>query len=100
MRPERVSLLVVARYGWTLAMSSDLLEQITSSDGNRRALIKRAGEGRILVEIVHLVAGDGVHEPRAYWSRVRQPVTVTDSIENARRLAAEAIGEPVLGDPG
>jgi hypothetical protein len=93
-------LVVVARYGWTLAMSSDLLEQITSSDGNRRALIKRAGEGRILVEIEHLVAGDGVHEPRAYWSRVRQPVTVTDSIENARRLAAEAIGEPVLGDPG
>jgi hypothetical protein len=81
-------------------MSSDLVEQITSSDGKRRALIKRAGDGRMLVEIEHLVAGDGPHEPRAYWSRLRQPVSVTDSMDNARRLAAEAIGEPVVGDPG
>ena len=73
-------------------MSSDLLELITSPDGNRRALIKKTSDGRILVEVEQLVAGDGPHEPRTYWSRVRRPVTVTDSIESARRLAAEAIG--------
>ena len=79
-------------------MAPVLLEEIVSAEGGRRALIKRASDGRFLVEVEQRVAGDGVYEPRSYWSRVRQPVTVTDTLENARRLAAEAVGRSESGE--
>ena len=73
-------------------MTAEFLDEILSTDGSRRAVIRRATDGRFLVEVEQRVAGDGVYEPRSYWSRVRQPVTVTDTLETARRLAAEAVG--------
>lgn len=73
-------------------MAAEFLEEILSAQGDRRALIKQASDGRFLIEVEQRVSGDGIYEPRSYWSRVRQPVTVTDTLENARRLAAEAVG--------
>jgi len=44
-------------------MPAELLEEIASADGDRRSLIKRASDGRFLVEVEQRVAGDGVYEP-------------------------------------
>lgn len=92
MPTEPADLLTVPGYRSALAMSSEVIEEVVSADGERRALIRETGDGRVLVEVEHRVPGDGVSEPRAYWSRTRQPVTVTDTLESARRLAVEAIG--------
>jgi hypothetical protein len=79
------------RTTYALGVAIELIEEVVSADKSRRCLIKRTSDGRLLVEVEHRVAGDGEDEPPSFWSRGRQLVTVTDTIQDARRLAAEAL---------
>ena len=74
-------------------MSQLLVEELSSSDGKRRArIVRRAADGLFSVEFERLVPGDGPYEPREYWSPVRQSVTIADTLERARELAKESLG--------
>ena len=74
-------------------MGQLVVEELSSSDGKWRArIVRRAADGLFSLEIERLVPGDGLHEPREYWSPVRQSVTIADTLERARELAKEALG--------
>ena len=74
-------------------MGQLVVEELSSSDGKRRArIVQRAADGLFSVELERLVPGEGPYEPREYWSPVRQPVTIADTLERARELAKEDLG--------
>ena len=74
-----------------------LVEVLTSSTGDRRVGITRDGSGiyRLRVETW---APDWEHMGVATWIQSGHEGSVTDSLERARSLAAEALGEAGDGE--
>jgi hypothetical protein len=72
-------------------VKSNLVEYLPSTDGSRRAAILRREDGVFVIEIERQVRGDDLYEPKCFWSRVGRDVTLTDTLERARQLAAEAL---------
>lgn len=67
----------------------EVVEQLESSNGKRRAIILRRPDGAFQVDLERHVPGDEF-EP-AYWSPLRGPVVIADTLERARELAREGV---------
>lgn len=67
-------------------------ESPTSHDGCRRALISQRADGTFLVTFERKIFGDGVDEPRFYWSRESIGSSIVATKEDAANLARTALG--------
>ncbi len=70
-------------------MKKEVVQEIPSGDGKRKATLWRREDGLIEVEILRWVPGHD-HEP-SYWSRVGRGVTLIDTVEKARAVAVEEL---------
>jgi hypothetical protein len=86
-----------APFGWTLCsgltsvlgVPREVVEELKSPDGKRRATVLRGAEGTFHVELARLVPGNEL-EP-THWSPLRGPVVIADTLERARELALEGL---------
>ena len=70
----------------------EVVEELTSADGKRRARLLRRADGTFQVELERKIPGDEL-EP-THWSPVRGPVVIADTLDRARELARAELSGP------
>jgi hypothetical protein len=70
----------------------NLVDSLSSHDGERRALISQRGDGTFLVTFERRIIGDGLYEPKFYWSRDSIGSSIVATREDAAKLARTALG--------
>lgn len=67
-------------------------DALLSPDGQRRAVVTTRLDGTFLVVFERRVEGDGLYEPKFYWSRESSGPSIVDTRPKALELARAGLG--------
>lgn len=70
----------------------DQIDMLIAADGKRRAVISHRPDGVFQVIIERQIAGDGLYEPRSYWSRETGGPSLVSSLQQALDVARAHLG--------
>lgn len=68
------------------------VEEIVSESRRAKAIIRRRSDGNLQVDLLRLMEDvDESGNAISFWSEVSGPITIADSLDGARALAAEGL---------